>query len=178
MPQSYGRILFVLAGVALAVYFAWKVAQSFDRFFFPWADERSTRSVLVGGWLGTFAPQDAESRAMQIELHRWREDRNHPCGDCQPIEGVARTCEADGTIVMYRISGVPLDRAAKRIRLRVLPQGYQGLIDHEIIGASGEWNGAQLRLVLQVKNAPAAVSVDMVRGDAASWKMQCESLSR
>jgi len=178
MPQSYGRILFVLAGVALAVYFAWKVAQRLDSFFFPWADERSTRTVLVGGWLGTFAPQDAESRVMQIELHRWREDRNHPCGDCQPIEGVARTCEADGTIVTYRISGVPLDRAAKRIRLRVLPQGYPGLIDHEITGAAGEWSGAQLRLALQLKNTTATTSVDMSRGDAGSWKMQCEALSR
>ena len=88
-----------------------------------------------------------------------------------------RTCEADGTIVSYRISGVPLDRAARRIRLRVSPQGYPGRIDHEFVSAAGEWDGTKLRLMAQVKDAhPAATMLEMTRGDAASWKVHCDAL--
>jgi hypothetical protein len=177
MSQSYGRILFVLAGIALAVYFAWKIAQRIDTFFFPWADEKSGRPLLTGDWLGTFTPPDIDSRVMQIELHRWREDRQHPCTDCQTIEGIARTCDADGAIVTYRVSGVPLDRAAKRIRLRMLSQGYQGLIDHEITGATGQWDGANLRLSLKVKGADASTKMETVRGGEVSWKRECEVLA-
>jgi hypothetical protein len=176
MSQSYGRILFVLAGIALAVYFAWKVAVRIDAFFFPWADEKSARPLLIGGWLGTYAPQDAQPLAMQMELHRWREDREPPCGDCQSIEGLARTCDEDGVATIYRVSGAPLDRAAKHIRLRFRPQAHPGLINHEIVAATGEWAGLTLRLALQVKDVRTTSIADMKRGNQASWKSQCEAL--
>jgi hypothetical protein len=176
MPQSYGRVLFVLAGIALAVFFAWKVALRIDAFFFPWADEKSTRPLLIGGWLGTFAPQDAEPLVMQMELHRWRVDREHPCADCQPIEGTARICDAGGVAASYRVSGAPLDRAARHIRLRLLPQAHPGFIDHEIVGATGEWTGPTLRIVLHVKDVRTTFMTDMKRGNEAGWKSQCEAL--
>lgn len=178
MSQSYGRILFVLAGIALAVYFAWKIAQRVDAFFFPWANEKSGRPVLTGAWVGTFTPPEGDTRVMQMELHRWREDRDHPCADCQTIEGVARTCDADATVVAYRVSGAPLDRTAKRIRLRVLQQGDTGSIDNEVIGATGEWQGASLRLTLRIKDAKADTKMEMARASAANWKSECEALAR
>ena len=172
MSHSYGRILFVLAGIALAVYFAWKVAQRMDAFLFPWADEKSGRPVLVGNWVGTVT----DARALQAELRRRHEDRNHPCSDCQIIEGVARTCDADGTVVTYRVSGVPLDRAAKRIRLRLSPQGYQGMIDAELVGATGEWDGATLRFSLQTRDEQARIRVEMQREQQGSFQRACELL--
>jgi hypothetical protein len=178
MIRSYGRILFVLAGVALAVYFAWKMAKGIDAFFYPWANEKSSHAVLIGGWRGSFAPDRANARAMWIELHRWHEDRAHPCADCQIIEGIARTCEADGTVVNYRVSGVPLDRMAKRIRLRVSPLDSQGMIDHEIETATGEWDGTNLRLTLRLKNDKSGAKTEMVRDTAQHWQEECEELGR
>jgi hypothetical protein len=175
MKQSYGRIVFILLGVGIAVYACWKISQRMDAFLYPWADDRSGHAVLTGEWMGEVTIDRNHRQGVLLDLHRWHPPHSEKCeAGCNTIEGVLTTCDEEGLESNYNVTGRPADRKATRFSLQATP-GPNPPIDFAGFEAlKGQWKGAELELELQLRagNSLPGVRRQMNASPDASVRMQ------
>jgi hypothetical protein len=180
MSHSYGRIVFVLLGVGLAVYLCWKISQRVDAFLYPWANERSGQPVLVGTWVGRLQ-SPGRPLGVKLELHRWHASRDSQCSQCDPIEGTAVVCDDSGTLSHYDISGKPADRRATHITLGVKPAANAPRDIPQLDVLRGSWRGDELDLKAELRDPgrepPAIAPLPMRREHGGALRLLCQSIS-
>jgi hypothetical protein len=167
MKQSYGRIVFILFGVGVAIYACWKISQRIDAYLYPWADEHSGHAVLTGAWVGELVLDRNHRQAVLLELHRWHPPRSEKCPTgCNTIEGVLTTCDQEGLESNYNVTGRPADRRATHFSLQATP-GPNPPIDFAGFDVlKGRWTGVDIELDLQLRAGSA--SPDVHRSISAS----------
>ena len=191
MRQSYGRLVFILLGVAVAIYACWKISQRIDAFLYPWADERAGGTVLTGAWIGELAIGSDHRQGVLLELHRRLPQRSEKCpAGCNSIEGTLTTCDDEGLESNYIITGRPVDRRATRLSLQASP-GPNPPIDFAGFDAlKGQWTGETLDLEVQLHAAEpsreqhqtthaspaAAAKMQLRRGTRAALNDLCQTV--
>jgi hypothetical protein len=118
-----------------------------DIMFYPWA--RAT-PPLLDEWVGELTTGSGEQLTVVFMLERARTDDGSVCSNCAQIEGSAVTCDAHGNVLRYRVSGSPLDRAGRQLRLGVIPRQNPPPDGLEFSAVSGAWDGADA-LTLQAE---------------------------
>lgn len=191
MRHSYGRIVFILLGVGIAIYACWKISQRVDAFLYPWADERPGRAVLTGAWVGELAIGNDHRQGVLLELHRWHPPRSVKCPTgCNTIEGTLTTCDDEGLESSYIVTGRPADRRAARFSLQASP-GPNPPIDFAGFGVlKGQWTGENLELDVQLRaadpsrgmrrpmsaQAAAPAKMHLRRGTRANLNALCQTV--
>ena len=191
MSQSYGRLVFILLGVGVAVFACWKIAQRVDAFLYPWANERSGLPTLTGAWMGYAKTPAGSPLGVLLELHRRRPEQGSECGGCDTLLGRAVTCDDKGVQLNYRVSGKPADRRATRFSLGAAPVDPARADEMELAGIRGTWRTNDLVLEIELRephrvSASGADSEDgrrsirlaMKRAAVEAFRARCEGISQ
>lgn len=138
MRFSRGWALLIV--VAMAAFVLTDAANRvIDALFFPWA---FADPPLLAGWSGTLTAGNGDRLTMTLALERDYTNRDEVCVRCNQIKGSATTCDAQGRIRRYRISGSPRDRQARQLHLGASPEPDPPPDGLELDTLIGQWDGA------------------------------------
>ena len=110
-----------------------------DALFFPWV---FAKPPLLDEWTGRLVAGNGDALTLTLTLRR--QDTNsggERCVRCNQIEGTAATCDAQGRVRRYRISGSPRDRQGRELHLGAMPDVDPPLDGLELDTLIGRWNG-------------------------------------
>jgi hypothetical protein len=182
------RSLAIIA-VLVAVVFSGALDYVTDALFFPWT---FARPPLLDDWTGRLVAGNGDRLTITLALHRRPPDSSgESCIRCSQIEGTAATCDAQGRIRRYRISGSPRDRQGRQLHLGAMPDVDPPPDGLELDTLKGEWDHADTltlaadfhwrrgRSATSATDDPATqpVPVRLSRGRAAGIDAPCRGLS-
>jgi hypothetical protein len=110
-----------------------------DALFFPWV---FARPPLLDDWTGRLRAGNGDTLTIGLTLRRTTSDSPEGCVRCNQIEGAAATCDAQGRLRRYRISGSPRDRHGRELHLGAVPDADPPPDGLELDTLIGRWDGA------------------------------------
>ena len=110
-----------------------------DALFFPWV---FARPPLLDDWSGRLVAGNGDALTMTLTLRRQEANSGgERCVRCNQIEGAAVTCDAQGRVRRYRISGSPRDRQGRDLHLGAIPDVDPPPDGLELDTLIGRWDG-------------------------------------
>jgi hypothetical protein len=109
-----------------------------DLLLYPWA---LAQPSVMGRWAGRLTPVNGVQFALSLELRRAHAAVVDDCTTCNQLEGTAVTCDGQGVVRRYRLSGSPDDRRATRLHLGAVPDAMPPPDGLELSTVNGAWDG-------------------------------------
>jgi hypothetical protein len=162
-----------------------------QKVLYPWSDTSGGRPALVGTWVGAMRTGRGQPRGVLLDMDRHRSTGRRRCGNCNNVEGEARTCDERGLVRSYSLWGTVADRRGSALRMGLTPEPDPPPDGLALSHLRGTWDGADalaMQATFHLRRGASAISssddpdtgrdhpLALRRGTEEEWQKLCRSL--